>query len=371
MKRGPFDTTVVLTQQRHTLRPLNTNDDVLGLWRDLGRPILNQDITRDHYELEIASFLRSCGPILATKLSWQDVRDYTLKFAGVCGGLGTLWGRQPICRRGQDLSQCGTTCPGYQAREFETVTNHLGALVHLYDVLVDQGYCSTNVARIARKRWNGKKRRRGRSRKVRKPIVAEVQKLLQRTRAPFVRMYAALTCKTGFRPEEALRLEDGPQIDRARRRIDLPYRPGAKRTEDANHTAVIDRDLDAELERYQRWRSSVLERTKKKTRQFLITSRGDPLTYNALARRLREECEDLDLQAPKCARREKINPHTFRHYFSNEIKARRNGMPGVDRTWEQYLRGDSIDSSIRDYFHPDFEELERVYLAHAPRIWSS
>ena len=58
-----------------------------------------------------------------------------------------------------------------------------------------------------------------------------------------------------------------------------------------------------------------------------------------------------------------FTPHCCRHWFTTHL--RRAGMP---REHIQELRGDVRGAAMDIYYHIDFEELRRSYLAYVPRL---
>ncbi|MCA1812293.1 MAG: tyrosine-type recombinase/integrase, partial [Halobacteriales archaeon] len=365
---NPFQTQVLVKPAAERREELKTNEDVFALWTRFNGAIRMQDVTREHYGHEIRSYLRACGTTLATAVKEADLWDYVVQYARGCGSYGRLWGGPPICRAGFNVTQCGFSCPGYTPREPSTVDNHLQALSHLYKLLARHGHVQANIAEPVRKQWKASNRGRPGPSKIRILEAGEILTLVTKAQAPYIRLAAATMAKEGFRPEEVLRLTvEASCLDRARGTLTLPFRPG-KRKIDSNHVGIIDSELDRMIGPYLAWRERVLVRSRKATSSLLVTSRGDPLTYDHLARRLTQEAERLELQTPKCPRAKKMNAHTFRHFFSTHIKT---GFPPLDETWAAFLRGDEIKASIRPYFHPNLENHRRMYLAHAPILWQA
>ncbi len=351
--------------------PLTTNEEIWACWRDYHATRL-QPITHQHYGYEIQAFLSAWPGVLVSKLAARDLWAYIGIYSQRCRHFrrqGFPIKNGAACDKKQDLTKCGKdSCTFYEAVLFHTVDKHLQAIVSLYDVLVRKEALSYNFVRDVKRAWVKENQHLKRKPPKRVLTKAEINLLVHRSHRLNRKILYAILAKTGVRIREALLLRcDAEHMNLAEGWLKVPYYKGKRR---GNRILIIDDELRAILVAYLEWRERWVRRDaqgKPTHDRLIISHRGigfDPdQEMVVLAKVVRPDCVRLKIMKGDEPRHNRITPHSFRHFFSDEIK--RNG---IDPYWWNVLRGDVPRGNEQTYVHPSLEDIRGHYRQHAPDI---
>ncbi len=162
--------------------------------------------------------------------------------------------------------------------------------------------------------------------------------------------------KTGIRRGELLAL-DVADADLPARQIQL--KPAAKRT---NRTVFLDEEAARSIKR---WLAARETRYRKPKEQALfVSNKGTRLERSAIDAMVRRAGERAGLHDCVSAKLEdKFTPHCCRHWFTTHLL-----RAGMERSYVQWLRGDSIREAVDIYYHINPEDVRRPYLTHIPQL---
>ncbi|MGB1586753.1 MAG: tyrosine-type recombinase/integrase [Thermoplasmatota archaeon] len=333
-----------------TTRPrFASNQDILQAWHNHAQQVLRPDSTKN-YRVQINRFLQAWGNHLIHDLTPRDLWAYLDQYRALCSQyrLHNPSTKQPYCFAGQQLP-CTKTCTKYEAMKHGTIEAHLNAIVHLYDFLARREYVSHNIARDVKRQWQKESRHQRRTKKRRLPTQQEIKALIHGNAPINHRALYAILAKTGLRIGEAchLRIQD---VDLQNRRITIPEYGGKRR---GNRDIPIDTQLAVILRQYNDWRQD------HNSSYYLLHAHGGSLH----AMDINKRNNWLKQDQAKAGIKPGITYHCFRHYYSNHLK-----HSGIDNYWWHILRGDKPPGTQDPYIHPTWQDIQRQYRQHAPRI---
>lgn len=191
--------------------------------------------------------------------------------------------------------------------------------------------------------------------------VGDVAEMVSQELDPRVRALVLLLHKTGVR-RETLHRADVDWVDLEARRMDLAD-PCDKRK--GHRVAFFDDETAGALERWLEIRPSY--RNGDDSLALFFNERGARLSARGIHWVFTQAAERVGLHdpdAPKEARDERYSPHNARVWFTEHLQ--RNGM---HRSYVQYLRGDSMDERMTDYYRQiDPADVQAEYATCMPRL---
>jgi integrase/recombinase XerD len=239
----------------------------------------------------------------------------------------------------------------------KTIENHFSALSSFYEYLAYEEYVDSNPVLPVRKRYIRRyKKNDGNGGQARKLIsVEEMSRLINSIMNARDRALLTLLAKTGIRRGELVGI-DVDDVNFSNGTIRL--KPTAKRS---NRIILFDDETEHILNE---WLAMRRHYAKPDVKALFITKSGSRLNKNGVYETVISHAQRVGLHDPNSDKLEEhFTPHCFRHWFTTHL--RRAGMP---REYIQELRGDVRGEPMDIYYHIDFEELRRSYLAYVPRL---
>ncbi|UCG70755.1 MAG: tyrosine-type recombinase/integrase [Thermoplasmata archaeon] len=239
----------------------------------------------------------------------------------------------------------------------KTIENHFAAMSSFYEYLAFEDQVEKNPVLPVRKRYLRSYKKDGNNGgQTRKLIsVDEMSRLVNSIMNARDRALLTLLAKTGIRRGEIVKI-DVDDVDFSKGTIKL--KKTAKRT---NRVVLFDDETEHVLKE---WLSMRRHYTKPDVKALFVTKSGSRLNKNGVYDTVISHAKRLGFHDSNSDKLEDhFTPHCCRHWFTTHL--RRAGMP---REHIQELRGDVRGTAMDIYYHIDFEELRRSYLAYVPRL---
>lgn len=348
-----------------------TNQELFDEWSAVdaagGSPVSHR-----HRMAYVRRFINAMGTVPIATASSHLLWQWVAKRASRCINFREETPSLPTrCIQALDLATCNTECPNYERLAPQSFDQEMAALVAFGDFLVAREYVDHNLFLDIR-RYHRKLNRKRTTRKQpqRTPTPEEMRILVNEVPYLHHSMAFFLPAKFGLRYSELSRLRVDPgHLDLEEGWLNIPRFPGKRKGQDR---FPIDDESRLMLDAYLPWRhervDAAVERGSRVDHDFLlVTMYGDPLDPHDeryLNRRIyRHYAEHFGMQKPTHNRRERIQPHGGRRFYSTAIK--RNG---ADPFWYAVLRGDLGGNTEHPYIVRDDESVKEQYMRLAPRI---
>lgn len=235
-----------------------------------------------------------------------------------------------------------------------TIERAFSNLSVYFDYLVEIGELQQNPIQPLKKRYLSAYKDEVQQRQL--ISVEAAGKMVRATIDTRDRAVLTILLKTGIRRGELLAL-DVADADLPARQIQL--KPAAKRT---NRTVFLDEEAARSIKR---WLAARETRYRKPKEQALfVSNKGTRLERSAIDAMVRRAGERAGLHDCVSAKLEdKFTPHCCRHWFTTHLL-----RAGMERSYVQWLRGDSIREAVDIYYHINPEDVRRPYLTHIPQL---